>query len=123
MRKLQLEAQRLTAMLQLAGVFDQPTESIEKIFKQIGLERTIEKLNSTYDTNVRLGEYIIESKQEQGFWSNDFGWCFNKDGATGYSELDLEAYRQDDGSAKPTFFGIDDAAFVSYKKAKDYNND
>lgn len=121
MRTLTIEAQRLEAMLELAGVFDQKQDSIQKMFSQIGMDRTIEKINSTYDTNVRIGDYIIASEQEQGFWSNDFGWSYNKTAATGYTETDLEAYRQEDGQIKPTFFGIDDATFVQYDKAQDFD--
>lgn len=121
MRTLTIEAQRLEAMLELAGVFDQKQDNIQKMFSQIGLERTIEKINTTYDTNVRIGDYIIQSQQEQGYWSNDFGWSCNKMAATGYTENDLEAYRQDDGQIKPTFFGIDDAKFVDYETAQDFN--
>ena len=120
MRKFKIEAKRLEAMLELAGVQDQKSATLQKMFSQIGLERTIERLNSTYDTNLRMGDYIIQSKLEQGYWSNDFGWCFNKDGATGYSETDLDAYRQNGSDPKPEFFGIDDAEFVLYKEAADF---
>jgi hypothetical protein len=122
MRKFKTESKRVESMLELAGVFDQNADSLQKMFVQIGLERSIEKLNSTHDTNLRLGDYIIQSKQEEGFWSNDFGWCFNKDGATGYSEVDLESYRQTDGTTKPEFFGVNDAEFVLYKEASDFKN-
>ena len=86
------------------------------------MTKLLKKLNLDYNTNLRLGEFIIQSKNENGYWSNDFGWCSNKDGATGYTQEDLTFYRNKDGSTKPVFFGITDAEFVEYKKTKDFNS-
>lgn len=122
MQTYEIEAQRIESMLELAGVFDQKYDYLEKLFQQIGIDRTIEKLNLTHDTNLRLGDYVIISNQEKGFWSNDYGWCLHKNGATGYSTEDLEAYRDKNGKIKPTFIGIDDAEFILYEKTKDFTN-
>lgn len=120
METLKNQAKRVESMLMLAGVTEQNEDTVMKMFSQIGIERAVENLNNNYDTNLRIGEYIIKSNQENGFWSNDYGWCYHKDGATGYTKEDLKIYIQEDGSIKPQFFGIEDAEFVLYKKVKDY---
>lgn len=120
MKKFKIESKRILAMLNLAGVNEKTQEEISKYINQIGVERVVEKINETYDTNIQLGQYIIESKTNKGFWSNDFGWCSNKDGATGFTEEDLGFYKKVDGVAQPNFHDVGDATFVFYDSAKDF---
>lgn len=119
MKKVKIESKRILAMLNLAGVNDKTQDDIIKYMNQSGVDKTVEKINALYDTNIQLGEYVIQSNT-QGFWSNDFGWCFNKDGATGFTEADLLFYKNEDGEAKPNFHDVNDAVFVLYNNAKDF---
>lgn len=120
MKKFKIESKRVLAMLNLAGVNEKTQDEISKYMNQSGVERVIEKFNELYDTNLQLGEYVIQSKSVKGFWSNDFGWCINKDGATGFTEEDLTFYKDAKGVAKPNFHDVSDAAFVLYDNAKDF---
>lgn len=120
MKKFKTESKRVLAMLNLAGVNEKTQDEIAKYMNQSGIQRVIEKFNETYDTNLQIGEYVIQSKANKGFWSNDFGWCSNKDGATGFTEEDLSFYKDSTGVAKPNFHDVSDAAFVLYDSAKDF---
>lgn len=120
MKKFKIESKRVLAMLNLAGVNERNQEEIAKYMNQSGVERVLEKFNELYDTNLQLGEYVIQSKSAHGFWSNDFGWCSNKDGATGFTEEDLTFYKDAKGVAKPNFHDVNDATFVLYENAKDF---
>lgn len=120
MKKFKNESKRVLSMLRLAGVSEQTQEEILKYINQSGVQKLLEKFNSMYDTNLQIGEYVIQSKANQGFWSNDFGWCSSKDGATGFTEEDLSFYKDKKGVAKPNFHDVTDAAFVLYDIAKDF---
>lgn len=120
MKKFKIESKRVLAMLNLAGVNEKTQDEISKYMNQSGVDRVIEKFNELYDTNLQLGEYVIQSKSVKGFWSNDFGWCSNKDGATGFTEEDLSFYKDAKGVAKPNFHDVADATFVLYDNAKDF---
>jgi hypothetical protein len=52
-----------------------------------GLDDAIEYLNSEYGCNISLGEFVIYSEDEQGFWNADFGWVSNKASATGVEKM------------------------------------
>lgn len=120
MKKFKTEAKRLVAMLNLAGVNEKTQEELTKYISQSGIERVINRLNENYDTNLQIGEFVIQSKSNCGFWSNDFGWCSNKDGATGFTESDLSFYKNESGVAKPNFHDVPDAEFVLYDNVKDF---
>lgn len=120
MKKFKTEAKRLVAMLNLAGVNEKTQEELTKYISQSGIERVINKLNDSYDTNLQIGEFVIQSKSNRGFWSNDFGWCSKRDGATGFSESDLSFYKTQSGVAKPNFHDVPDAEFVLYDSVKDF---
>jgi hypothetical protein len=120
MYKFKVESKRVLAMLNLAGITEKNQKEIIKYMNQSGIDRVIERFNELYDTNIQLGEYIIQSKSIKGFWSNDFGWCKNKDGATGFTEQDLNFYKDSKGIAKPNFHEVADATFVLYDTAKDF---
>lgn len=120
MKKFKIESKRVLGMLSLAGVTEKTQDEIAKYMNQSGVQRVIEKFNETYDTNLQIGEFIIQSKANKGFWSNDFGWCSNKDGATGFTEDDLSFYKDAKGVAKPNFHDVTDAAFVLYDSVKDF---
>jgi hypothetical protein len=120
MKKFKIESQRVFAMLQLAGVSEKTIDEVSRGFSVSGVQKTLEKINETYDTNLSLGEYIIQSKKLKGFWSNDFGWCSKKEGATGFTEDDLTFYTDKNGQAKPNFHDVEDAEFISYDKTKSF---
>ena len=120
MKKFKIEAKRLVAMLNLAGVTEKTEEEISKYITQSGMQRVIAKLNENFDTNLQIGEYVIQSKVNKGFWSNDFGWCANKEGATGFTEEDLSFYKNASGVAKPNFHDVADAEFILYSSAKSF---
>lgn len=120
MKKFKNESKRVLAMLNLAGVNEQTQDEVSKYMNQSGVLKALEKINDMYDTNLQMGEFIIQSKSTKGFWSNDFGWCSNKDGATGFTEDDLTFYKNAKGVAKPNFHDVTDAAFVLYDAVKDF---
>lgn len=120
MKKFKIESKRVFAMLNLAGVTDQSQDDISKYMNQSGVQRVLEKFNDMYDTNLQVGEFVIQSKENNGFWSNDFGWCANKDGATGFTEQDLSFYKDAKGIAQPNFHNVTDAAFVLYDNVQDF---
>lgn len=120
MKKFKNESKRILAMLNLAGVNEQSSDVISKYIGQSGVQKALEKFNEMYDTNLQIGEYIIQSKSNKGFWSNDFGWCSNKDGATGFTEADLTFYKDSTGVPKPNFHDVTDATFVLYDSVKDF---
>lgn len=124
MNKFKVELLRVCSMLELAGVENESNTSILKMFNLYGVDKTILKLNNTYNTNLRIGKFIIKSNNQNGFWSNDFGWCFDKASATGYSEEDLNTYRNSDGVAKPTFYddASKDSEFIEYDLAVDFDS-
>jgi hypothetical protein len=118
---LQLASQRVFEMLQVAGIVDKSQDDILRSFELSGIEKNIEKLNELYDTNISLGDFIIISEKEAGFWSNDFGWVFNKNAATGYTEEDLLFYKDQNGIAQPNFSNVPDAKFISFNEAVNFD--
>lgn len=122
MENFKIESKRIIAMLQLAGVSEKKEADVEKYLNQSGIERTVEKLNDIYSTNLQIGEYVIQSKENKGFWSNDFGWCSHKDAGSGFTEEDLSFYKDNNGVAKPNFHDVTDASFVLYTKAKNFKS-
>jgi hypothetical protein len=55
-------------------------------------------LNGLYGVTVGLGDYIISSKSENGFWNNDAGWVSDKRAATPFdSRSDVYATSSDSG--------------------------
>jgi len=69
-------------------------------------------IGSTYGTAVGIGDFIIVSDSEQGFWNNDLGWVESKDAATPFD------------SRKDIYLtpGLD-SKVVSYTTAQDYCRD
>ena len=79
-------AQRIGAMLELAGVLGVDVKKIKRKIIRCGVDEVIDDLNFEYDLSLQIGDYVVASVAEKGFWSNDFGWCSHKRGATGYSQ-------------------------------------
>jgi hypothetical protein len=69
-------------------------------------------IGSVYGTTVGIGDFIVASDLEQGFWNNDLGWVENKDAATPFD------------SRKDIYLtpGLD-SKVVSYTTAQDYRRD
>jgi hypothetical protein len=38
-----------------------------------------------------VGQYLIRSESERGYWCNDFGWVFQRDAATGFCAVNASA--------------------------------
>jgi hypothetical protein len=113
------EAKRLEAALNLAGVSlaDEDAESIQRRISRRGLEQAIEDLNETYGVLLKMGPFIIRSESEYGYWSNDFGFVFGKDAATGYPQSDA----QDPQQLTRIKVLAPDAMFVAYDDALDFD--
>ena len=122
MKKFKTESKRICAMLNLSGVTEQSATVIEKYIGQTGMQKVLDKFNLMYDTNLQVGEYIIQSKANKGFWSNDFGWSISKEAASGFTEEDLSFYKDKKGVAKPNFHNVPDAQFVLYETAKNFKS-
>lgn len=105
---------RILSMLEIAGVSDLNSEDIVRTLEQSGVEKAILKYNIKYNVNLSMGEYIIYSDAQKAYWSNDFGWSDNKDAASGYTEQDLEFYKNKDGDYEPKFYDVSDAKFIKY---------
>jgi len=73
--------------MQLEAAADQPGSMAEWHIERKGLEGAIAHLNHTYDISISLGEYIVYSESEHGFWNADFGFVSDKASATGVSAL------------------------------------
>jgi hypothetical protein len=113
------EAKRLAAALNLAGVSlaDEDAESIQARISRRGLGHAIGDLNETYEVLLNMGPFVIRSESEFGYWSNDFGFVFTKDAATGYSSTDAEDPQQLTRIKVLT----PDAVFVAYAEAVDFD--
>ena len=112
------EARRLAAALNLAGVplVDENSESIQSRIERVGLTKTVSELNSAYEVLLHVGPYIIQSKNEHGYWSNDFGFAYDRDAATGYPEADIRNPEQ----LKLIKVLAPDAIFVAYDTVEDF---
>jgi hypothetical protein len=103
----------------MAGVSlaDEDAESIQRRISRRGLEQAIEDLNETYGVLLKMGPFIIRSESEYGYWSNDFGFVFGKDAATGYPQSDA----QDPQQLTRIRVLAPDAMFVAYDDAFDFD--
>lgn len=91
-------------------------EDFRQDVRSLGLERAIEHLRE-YDVVIDLGEYLICSDSEKGFWSENIGWVYDKDSATGYSEVRAQT------GIPPMFFAVEDARWVRYDEVEDFDPD
>lgn len=119
--EVSMEARRLGAALGVAGVSlaDEDAESIQSRIDKVGLSCAIAELNETYDVLLQAGPYIIRSQSEFGFWSNDFGFVYDRDSATGYPEADTK----DPAQLLRIQVLAPDAVFVPYAGAADFDAD
>ena len=77
-----------------------------------GVEAAMKFLNETHGIQLSLGDYVIYSEQEHGFWNNDFGWVRDKLLASGF-----------DSDTPPLMMGVVDAEKVRYAEAVNVDED
>ena len=113
------DARRLAAALGVAGVSlsDEDAESIQERIDRRGVERTVAELNETYEVLLGVGPYIIRSQSEFGYWSNDFGFVYDRESATGFPEADTIDPKQ----VMSIQILAPDAVFVPYASAVDFD--
>jgi len=81
----------------------------------LGLQPAVERVMRESGVVIGLGDFLIQSAAEQGFWSETFGWVLDKSSATGYSGKCVN---------KPlVFLGVYDAQWVRYSDAVDFDPD
>jgi hypothetical protein len=73
--------------MQLECATDHPASLASWHIARDGIDETIEYLNSEYGCNISLGEFVIYSEAEKGFWNIDFGWVSDKASATGVETM------------------------------------
>ena len=112
------DAKRLAAALGVAGVSqaDEDAETIQRRIDRRGIQRAVADLNETYEVLLQVGPYIVRSEKEFGYWSNDFGFVYDCDSATGYPASVL----QDSELLKRIRILAPDALFVPYEGAVDF---
>jgi hypothetical protein len=79
-------ALRLAAALQAANIVTPETElgALQHLVESLGDPEAVSELNERYGIILSIGDYIIESRNEGGFWHNSAGWVLNPDAANGY---------------------------------------
>jgi hypothetical protein len=112
-------ATRLAAALNLAGVSlsDEDAQSIQERIDRSGVSNAVAYLNEAHDVLLGAGDFIIRSEQEYGFWSNDFGFSYHRDTATGFPR----EIATDPEQLKQIQMLAPDAQFVLYSEAADFN--
>ena len=79
-------AMRLAAGLLAAGIVtpDADIGTIQKLLEAKGPQETVAELNERHAALLSIGEYIIASDAEGGYWHNTGGWLPEKASANGY---------------------------------------
>lgn len=108
---------RVLSNLKLAGIYlsQDDEKQINLFFKLYSIDKALLKINEMFNTNIAIGEYVIYSKKENGYWSNDFGWSEDINSATGYSEKDIENYPKINNEYSPCVHDDNTARFLKFK--------
>lgn len=110
-QKLDLEEARRVAMQFEVATGESASVALVCI-AQRGVADAIKFLNETHNIELSMGDYVIYSEKERGFFNNDFGWVHDKASASGFAS-----------DTPPLLYGVVDAEKVLYAEAVDVDPD